>query len=103
MRFYGSAMPFPHIQGAFSEVLVAHARQCAPADGLTPDKAAMAEPLAVLRDDWMVGRRDIAHTNPEDLASLIVGPALLRTGISSDYPKGRCLQSLATVRDLRCG
>ena len=47
MRFYGSAMPFPHIQGAFREVLVADASQCVPADGLTPAEAAMAEPLAV--------------------------------------------------------
>lgn len=47
MRFYGSAMPFPHIQGAFSQVLVADARQCAVADGLTAGEAAMAEPLAV--------------------------------------------------------
>jgi L-idonate 5-dehydrogenase len=47
MRFYGSAMPFPHIQGAFREVLVADASQCAPADGLTAGEAAMAEPLAV--------------------------------------------------------
>jgi L-idonate 5-dehydrogenase len=47
MRFYGSAMPFPHIQGAFSEVLVVNAAQCAPADGLTSGEAAMAEPLAV--------------------------------------------------------
>lgn len=47
MRFYGSAMPFPHIQGAFREVLVADAAQCAPADGLTPGEAAAAEPLAV--------------------------------------------------------
>lgn len=47
MRFYGSAMPFPHIQGAFRQVLVADAAQCAPADGLTPAEAAMAEPLAV--------------------------------------------------------
>ena len=47
MRFYGSAMPFPHIQGAFREVLVADAAQCAPADGLTPGEAATAEPLAV--------------------------------------------------------
>ena len=35
MRFYGSAMPFPHIQGAFRQILVADQRQCAPADGLT--------------------------------------------------------------------
>jgi L-idonate 5-dehydrogenase len=47
MRFYGSAMPFPHIQGAFRQRLVADAAQCAPADGLTPGEAAMAEPLAV--------------------------------------------------------
>ena len=47
MRFYGSAMPFPHIQGAFRQVLNAHASQCAVADGITPGEAAMAEPLAV--------------------------------------------------------
>lgn len=47
MRFYGSAMPFPHIQGAFREILVADAAQCVPADGLSAAEAAMAEPLAV--------------------------------------------------------
>ena len=47
MRFYGSAMPFPHVQGAFREVLVADATQCAPADGLSVAEAATAEPLAV--------------------------------------------------------
>jgi L-idonate 5-dehydrogenase len=47
MRFYGSAMPFPHIQGAFRQMLVADARQCVPADGLSNGEAAMAEPLAV--------------------------------------------------------
>ncbi|MEX2519305.1 MAG: L-idonate 5-dehydrogenase [Paracoccaceae bacterium] len=47
MRFYGSAMPFPHIQGAFREHLVAAAAQCVKADGLTPGVAAMAEPLSV--------------------------------------------------------
>jgi L-idonate 5-dehydrogenase len=47
MRFYGSAMPFPHIQGAFRQMLVADARQCVPADGLSSGEAAMAEPLAV--------------------------------------------------------
>jgi len=48
MRFYGSAMPFPHIQGAFREVLVADASQCAVADGLSAAEAAMAEPLSVV-------------------------------------------------------
>lgn len=47
MRFYGSAMPFPHIQGAFRETLVADATQCVNARGLTAAQAAMAEPLAV--------------------------------------------------------
>jgi L-idonate 5-dehydrogenase len=47
MRFYGSAMPFPHIQGAFQQLLVADASQCVPANGLTAGQAAMAEPLAV--------------------------------------------------------
>ncbi|MFK0164058.1 L-idonate 5-dehydrogenase [Rhizobium sp. NPDC090279] len=62
MRFYGSAMPFPHIQGAFRETLVADAIQCVPADGLTPGEAAMAEPLAVTlhatrRAGEMLGKR----------------------------------------------
>lgn len=47
MRFYGSAMPFPHVQGAFSELLVADVAQCADATGLSAGEAAMAEPLAV--------------------------------------------------------
>ena len=62
MRFYGSAMPFPHIQGAFRESLVADATQCVDATGLTPGEAAMAEPLAVTlhatnRAGPMLGRR----------------------------------------------
>jgi len=48
MRFYGSAMPFPHIQGAFREYLVAEASQCAVADELSAGEAAMAEPLSVV-------------------------------------------------------
>lgn len=47
MQFYGSAMPFPHIQGAFRQVLNANAAQCVKANGLSPGEAAMAEPLAV--------------------------------------------------------
>jgi len=62
MRFYGSAMPFPHIQGAFRERLVADAAQCVKAEGLEPAEAAMAEPLsvalhAVRRAGDLVGRR----------------------------------------------
>ena len=47
MRFYGSAMPYPHIQGAFRESLVADAAQLVSAEGLSAGEAAMAEPLAV--------------------------------------------------------
>lgn len=47
MRFYGSAMPMPHVQGAFRQELVAEAGQCVRAEGLSPAQAAMAEPLAV--------------------------------------------------------
>lgn len=47
MRFYGSAMPFPHIQGAFREALVVEAGQCVKAEGVSPGEAAMAEPLSV--------------------------------------------------------
>lgn len=62
MRFYGSAMPFPHVQGAFRESLVADASQCVKADGLTQGEAAMAEPLsvclhAVLRAGELLGKR----------------------------------------------
>lgn len=47
MRFYGSAMPFPHIQGAFQELLVVDAVQCVSAKGISAAEAAMAEPLSV--------------------------------------------------------
>ncbi len=62
MRFYGSAMPFPHIQGAFREALVADASQCVKADGLSAAEAAMAEPLSVClhatcRAGEMLGKR----------------------------------------------
>lgn len=48
MKFYGSAMLFPHIQGAFREELVASSSQCFIANGLSPSQAAMVEPLAVV-------------------------------------------------------
>jgi L-idonate 5-dehydrogenase len=47
MRFYGSAMPFPHVQGAFRQVLLADAAQCVPTGTLDLGVAATAEPLAV--------------------------------------------------------
>jgi len=47
MRFYGSAMPWPHIQGAFREELTVKDWQCVKAETITAGEAAMAEPLAV--------------------------------------------------------
>lgn len=48
MRFYGSAMPMPHIQGAFRQKLVAESWQCHKvAEGISIHEAAFAEPLAV--------------------------------------------------------
>jgi L-idonate 5-dehydrogenase len=48
MRFMGSAMRFPHMQGGFAESVTVDARQAVPIpDDLTLAEAAMAEPLAV--------------------------------------------------------
>lgn len=47
MRFYGSAMPMPHIQGAFRELLVCDALQCERAETASVAELAMAEPFAV--------------------------------------------------------
>ena len=48
MRFYGSAMRMPHVQGAFRQRLVAEAFQCHRiADGVSINEAAFAEPFAV--------------------------------------------------------
>ena len=63
MRFYGSAMRFPHVQGAFREALVAGEEQCHPIPpALSIGEAAMAEPLAVClhaatRAGPLLGRR----------------------------------------------
>ena len=48
MRFYGSAMRFPHVQGGFRESIVCHAEQAVPIkEGAGAEIAAFAEPLAV--------------------------------------------------------
>ena len=62
MRFYGSAMPFPHIQGAFQQILNVRAEQCVKAGDLSTGEAAMAEPLSVAlhatrRAGEMLGKR----------------------------------------------
>ena len=48
MRYYGSAMRMPHVQGAFRQEMVIEAGQAHPlAAGITDGEGAMAEPLAV--------------------------------------------------------
>lgn len=48
MRFMGSAMRLPHVQGGFSETVVVDERRALPvADGVSLGEAAAAEPLAV--------------------------------------------------------
>jgi L-idonate 5-dehydrogenase len=48
MRFYGSAMRMPHVQGAFRNALVCHANQCHLVRPELPLKiAALAEPFSV--------------------------------------------------------
>jgi L-idonate 5-dehydrogenase len=46
MRFYGSAMRFPHVQGGFREELVCHASQAIKTN-MPVERAAFAEPLSV--------------------------------------------------------
>ncbi len=63
MRFYGSAMRMPHVQGAFRSALVCEATQChRVADGVPLPLAAMAEPFsvglhAVSRAGPLIGKR----------------------------------------------
>lgn len=65
MRFYGSAMPMPHIQGAFRQQIVALASQCHfLSEGVAFEQAVFAEPFsvalhAVQRAGTLFGRRVI--------------------------------------------
>lgn len=84
MRFYGSAMPFPHIQGAFSEKLVIDAGQAHPIlDHLSLSEAALAEPLsvglhAIVRAGGVLGKQ-VLVTGCGPIGSLLIG-ALRRAG-----------------------
>jgi L-idonate 5-dehydrogenase len=86
MRFYGSAMPFPHIQGAFSEQLIIEGYQAHPiADHLSLSEAALAEPLsvglhAIERAGGVLGKQ-VLVTGCGPIGSLLIG-ALRRAGAS---------------------
>lgn len=81
MRFYGSAMPYPHIQGAFREYMLVDAAQCAPSNGLTAGEAAMAEPLSVVlhaaksAGDLMGKRVLVTGCGPIGLLAVLVARA----------------------------
>ena len=83
VRFYGSAMRFPHVQGAFRESLVCLESQAHPVpDGLTLPEAAMAEPLAVAlhatrRAGSLMGRR-VLVSGSGPIGALVVGRGAAR-------------------------
>jgi L-idonate 5-dehydrogenase len=78
MRFYGSAMPFPHIQGAFRETLVIESGQAhllAPTTTLA--EGALAEPLsvglhAIQRAGGVFGKR-VLVTGCGPIGNLLIG------------------------------
>ncbi len=68
MRFYGSAMRFPHVQGAFSERLIVDEDRCfVVPGGVSANTAALAEPFAVA-------------LNAVERAGSLLGKRLLVTG-----------------------
>ncbi len=84
MRFYGSAMPFPHIQGGFRDRLVIEQHQAhAVADHLSLSEAALAEPLsvglhAIHRAGGVFGKQ-VLVTGCGPIGSLLIG-GLRRAG-----------------------
>ncbi len=80
MRFYGSAMRFPHVQGAFREMLVAKEAQCFPVPAnVDLTTAAFAEPLsvclhAVKRAGSVIGKK-VLVTGTGPIGALAVAAA----------------------------
>jgi L-idonate 5-dehydrogenase len=80
MRYYGSAMRTPHVQGAFrQEIVIDRAQAHVVADSLSDAEAAMAEPLsvalhAVRRAGPLLGKR-VLVTGCGPIGALIVAAA----------------------------
>jgi L-idonate 5-dehydrogenase len=80
MRYYGSAMRTPHVQGAFrQEIVIDRAQAHVVADTLSDAEAAMAEPLsvalhAVRRAGPLLGKR-VLVTGCGPIGALIVAAA----------------------------
>lgn len=87
MRYYGSAMRMPHVQGAFrQEIVIDRSQAHVVADSLSDAEAAMAEPLsvalhAVQRAGPMLGKR-VLVTGCGPIGALIVAAAR-RAGATS--------------------
>jgi L-idonate 5-dehydrogenase len=80
MRFFGSAMRFPHVQGAFRQSLVISERQCHKvAPTVSAASAAFAEPLAVAlhgmtRAGALLGKK-VLVTGSGPIGALVVAAA----------------------------
>ncbi|NWE21698.1 L-idonate 5-dehydrogenase [Pseudomonas sp. P7548] len=78
MRFYGSAMPYPHIQGAFRQSLVIESHQAhGLADEVSLAEGALAEPLsvglhAIQRAGAVFGKR-VLVTGCGPIGNLLIG------------------------------
>jgi L-idonate 5-dehydrogenase len=87
VRFLGSAARFPHVQGGFRERLVVDREQVVPLpDGLEPEVAAFAEPLAVAihavgRAGALLGK-DVLVTGAGPIG-LLIALAARRAGAAS--------------------
>ncbi len=103
MLFYGSAARMPHVQGAFSDFVIARADQCHPIPKTMPfSTAAMAEPLAVAlhavkRAGDVMGRRVmIAGAGPIGLlvalAAKQAGAAEIASFDLADAPLEKALE-----------
>ena len=84
MRFFGSAMRFPHVQGAFRQTLVIDASQAYPLnDSLSLSLAALAEPLSVglhaIQRAGSVFGKQVLVTCCGPIGTLLIG-ALRRAG-----------------------
>lgn len=102
MRFYGSAMRFPHIQGAFREKLVIEAHQAHPIkEGVSLSIAALAEPLsvglhAINRAGGVFGKQVLVTGSGPIGALLIAG--LRRAGAARIVAADLSAQALACAR-----
>ncbi|WP_367159179.1 L-idonate 5-dehydrogenase [Kozakia baliensis] len=81
MRFYGSAMRNPHIDGGFRDELVCHASQCFVAKRMDASALALAEPFAVAlhavnQAGSLMGKR-VLVTGCGPIGALVVAAARL--------------------------